>query len=84
MRCHGSVLERRDSSMRTETSAADLILACKRVVDLVCTALHVRRQLGIELHALGSALPLYDGVTGAPVPPDTDARIERVRPLADS
>lgn len=37
-----------------------------------------RRQLGISLHALGSRLPLYDGVTGAPISEATDARVERV------
>ena len=36
----------------------------------------MRRQLGVELHELGRALPIFDGVTGAPVPPETDARIE--------
>ena len=36
------------------------------------------RQLGVSLHALGSRLPLYDGVTGAPIPEGTDARVERV------
>jgi hypothetical protein len=35
-----------------------------------------RRQLGVELHELGRALPIFDGETGAPVPPETDARIE--------
>jgi len=34
------------------------------------------RQLGVELHELGRALPIFDGETGAPVPPETDARIE--------
>jgi hypothetical protein len=37
------------------------------------------RQLGIRLHELGRTLPLYDGVTGLPVPADVDARVERVR-----
>lgn len=41
--------------------------------------LRARRQLGLQLHVLGSALPLYDGASGAPVPPDVDARVERVR-----
>jgi hypothetical protein len=36
------------------------------------------RQLGLQLHVLGSALPLHDGASGAPVPPDMDARVERV------
>lgn len=37
------------------------------------------RQLGISLHELKQFLPLYDGVTGQPVPEDLDKRIERVR-----
>lgn len=34
------------------------------------------RQLGVELHGLGRMLPIFDGETGAPVAPETDARIE--------
>ena len=30
------------------------------------------RQLGISLHALDSALPLYDGLTGARIEEATD------------
>lgn len=41
-----------------------------------CIAHTMHRQLGVELHELGRALPIFDGVTGAPVPPETDARIE--------
>ena len=34
------------------------------------------RQLGVQLHGLGRMLPIFDGETGAPVAPETDARIE--------
>ncbi|KAK9805594.1 hypothetical protein WJX72_006757 [[Myrmecia] bisecta] len=39
----------------------------------------VARQLGVPLHQLGNLLPLYDGLTGQPVVPEVDARVEKVR-----
>jgi monoamine oxidase len=39
----------------------------------------VAEQLGLNLHTLGDALPLYDGLTGALVDEATDARVERAR-----
>jgi len=37
------------------------------------------RQVGRELHELKPALPLFDGVTGQPVPQTVDSRVERLR-----
>ena len=38
-----------------------------------------RRQVGVELHELQPALPLFDGVTGEAVPQAVDTRVERLR-----
>lgn len=35
--------------------------------------------MGRELHELKPALPLFDGVTGQPVPQTVDNRVERLR-----
>ncbi|KAL0040091.1 hypothetical protein WJX79_005960 [Trebouxia sp. C0005] len=37
------------------------------------------KQMGRELHELKPALPLFDGVTGQPVPQTVDNRVERLR-----
>lgn len=37
------------------------------------------KQVGTELHELKPALPLFDGVTGQPVPQTVDSRVERLR-----
>ncbi len=39
----------------------------------------VAAQLGLQLHALGDSLPLFDGVTGRRVAPETDKVIDAVR-----
>ena len=37
------------------------------------------RQLGVQLHELQPALPLFDGVTGQAVAQAVDTRVERLR-----